>query len=377
MDIRKTIKEWMLPIAMLTGASIYLIYYIMPEPVHRAGPLLSGTVSILQPLLIFSMLFLTFCRIEPKDLKPHRWHWWLLLIQGGLFTALGLLAVWVMKAFPGAYHDKVVLIESAMLCLICPTATAAAVVTRKLGGDVAGITTYTVLINLVTAVLVPLIVPLLHPMDGMNFWTAFSMIVAKIFPLLILPCMAAWLIRYLAPKLHRKLLGYPDLAFYLWAIALTFAITVTTKSIVHSTMSIGLLLMMALISLVCCAFQFAMGRFIGSRYRPRRTVRPSDCGISDVRFAHPTTSLRLWSPRFRAAGGTVLDTHSQKTEQRGKEIRKVTAGQALGQKNTVFAIWMAYTFMTPETAIIGGFYSIWHNIYNSRQLRRSTPFKND
>ncbi len=334
----------MLPIAMLTGASIYLIYYIMPEPVHRAGPFLSGTVSILQPLLIFSMLFLTFCRIEPKDLKPHRWHWWLLLIQGGLFTALGMLAVWVMKAFPGAYHDKVVLIESAMLCLICPTATAAAVVTRKLGGDVAGITTYTVLINLVTAVLVPLIVPLIQPVEGMDFWTAFSMIVAKIFPLLILPCMAAWLIRYLAPKLHRKLLGYPDLAFYLWAIALTFAITVTTKSIVHSTMSIGLLLMMALISLVCCAFQFAMGRFIGSRYRPRRTA---------------------------------LDTYSQKTEQRGKEIRKVTAGQALGQKNTVFAIWMAYTFMTPETAIIGGFYSIWHNIYNSRQLRRSTPFKND
>ncbi len=344
MDIKKTIKEWMLPIAMLTGASIYLIYYIMPEPVHRAGPFLSGTVSILQPLLIFSMLFLTFCRIEPKDLKPHRWHWWLLLIQGGLFTALGMLAVWVMKAFPGAYHDKVVLIESAMLCLICPTATAAAVVTRKLGGDVAGITTYTVLINLVTAVLVPLIVPLIQPVEGMDFWTAFSMIVAKIFPLLILPCMAAWLIRYLAPKLHRKLLGYPDLAFYLWAIALTFAITVTTKSIVHSTMSIGLLLMMALISLVCCAFQFAMGRFIGSRYRPRRTA---------------------------------LDTYSQKTEQRGKEIRKVTAGQALGQKNTVFAIWMAYTFMTPETAIIGGFYSIWHNIYNSRQLRRSTPFKND
>ena len=39
---------------------------------------------------------------------------------------------------------------------------------------------------------------------------------------------------------------------------------------------------------------------------------------------------------------------------RGRQVRKVTAGQALGQKNTVFAIWMAYTFMTPETAIIGG-----------------------
>ena len=328
----------MLPIAMVTGASIYLIYYIMPEPVHKAGPFLSGAISVLQPLLIFSMLFLTFCRIEPKDLKPHRWHWWLLLVQGGLFTLLGLLAIWVLKAFPDTHNDSLVLIESAMLCLICPTATAAAVVTRQLGGDVAGITTYTVLINLVTAVLVPLIVPLLHPLPGMNFWTAFSMIVAKIFPLLILPCLAAWLVRYLAPKIHRKLLAFPDLAFYLWAIALTLAITVTTKSIVHSAMSLRLLLLMALVSLICCAFQFAMGRFVGSRYRPR-------------------------SER-RGVNGNLV-------EKRGKEVRKVTAGQALGQKNTVFAIWMGYTFMTPETAIIGGLYSIWHNLYNSHQLRRA------
>ena len=332
MDLKKTIKDWMLPIAMVTGASIYLLYRVMPESVHHAGPFLSGLVSTLQPLLILSMLFLTFCRIEPKDLKPHRWHWWLLLIQGGLFTVLGFLSLWVMKSAPGDYHDKVVLIESAMLCLICPTATAAAVVTRKLGGDVAGITTYTVLINLVTALLVPLIVPMMHPMQGMDFWTAFSIIVAKIFPLLIFPCLAAWLVRYLAPRVHQKLLAVPDLAFYLWAVALTLAITVTTKSIVQSTMSVGLLLFMALISLACCILQFAVGRFVGSRYKPRR----------------PDASLEV--------------------EARGKAVRTVTAGQSLGQKNTVFAIWMGYTFMTPETAIVGGLYSIWHNIYNSWQL---------
>lgn len=335
MDIKKTIREWMLPIAMVTGASSYIIYHLMPEPVHHAGPFLNGLVGLLQPLLIFSMLFLTFCRIEPKDLKPHRWHWWLLLIQGGLFTVLGLLAVWIMRSAPGGYHEKVVLIESAMLCLICPTATAAAVVTRKLGGDVAGITTYTVLINLVTAVLVPLIVPLIQPVEGVDFWTAFSMIVAKIFPLLILPCMAAWLVRYLAPEIHQRLLKYPDLAFYLWAVALTLAITVTTKSIVKSSMNVGLLLMMALISLICCVLQFALGRLIGSRYKPRRPDA------------------------------------SPEAEARGKAVRTVTAGQSLGQKNTVFAIWMGYTFMTPETAIIGGLYSIWHNMYNSWQLYRA------
>ena len=162
MRVKGFIKEWMLPIAMLTGASVYLLYHYMPEPVHRLGPFLQGTVGVVQPLLIFSMLFLTFCRIEPRELRPHRWHWWLLLIQGGLFVALALLAVAVMRWAPEAGvfanlladdgYGLVILIESAMLCLICPTATAAAVVTRKLGGDVAGITTYTIFINMLKAI---------------------------------------------------------------------------------------------------------------------------------------------------------------------------------------------------------------------------------
>ena len=280
------------------------------------------------------MLFLTFCNIEPRDLKPHRWHWWLLLIQGGLFVLFGLIAVLLLKYFPDGNQRWLVLLESAMLCVICPTATAAAVVTRKLGGDVPGITTYIVLINILTAVLVPLVVPLVHPVTDLGFYEVFSMISAKVFPLLITPCLCAWLVRYLFPRLHRRLLSYTDLAFYLWAVALTLAIAMTARSIVQSDMPLGMLLSIAIVSLVCCMFHFSAGRSIGSRYTPRR---------KDV---------------------------TQDVTERGRQIRKVTAGQSLGQKNTVFAIWMGYTFMTPETSIIGGLYSIWHNIYNSRQLRR-------
>ena len=235
MDIKKTIKDWMLPIAMMTGASIYLLYHVMPEPVHVVGPYLEAFVNFLQPALIFSMLFLTVCTIEPKDLKPHRWHWWLLLIQGGLFVMLTLLAAGLMRWAPEA-SNSVVLIESAMLCFICPTATAAAVVTRKLKGDVPGITTYIVLINILTAVLVPLMLPMIQNGGDADFWTSFKLIIAKVFPLLITPCLSAWLVRYMFPKLYRRLMRYPDLAFYIWAIALTFAIAVTTRSIVHSTM---------------------------------------------------------------------------------------------------------------------------------------------
>lgn len=333
MDIRRTIREWILPVAMVTGASLYLIYDALPEPVHKAGPYLEAVVGTLQPLLIFAMLFLTFCRIEPRDLKPHRWHWWLLLVQGGMFVVLGCLALVVIHFIPGA-HDSVALIESAMLCFMCPTATAASVVTRKLGGDVPGITTYIILVNLLTAVLVPLVVPLIQPMAGLNFWEDFCLILAKVLPLLMLPCLCAWLVRYLMPGLHKWFLRQEDLAFNLWVVALTLAIAVTTKAIVNSTLSVSFLLMMSFISLICCALQFAVGRHIGSSYRPRRPLSPE-------------------------------------AEARARDIRKVTAGQSLGQKNTVFAIWLGYTFMTPETAIVGGLYSIWHNLYNSWQLGRA------
>ena len=391
----------MLPIAMTTGASIYLIYHAIPC-LHRFGPFLSDVVGILQPLFIFSMLFLTFCRIEPRELKPHRWHWWLLLIQGGLFVLLGFAAWLLISAFPYKSHDVVVLLESAMLCLICPTATAAAVVTRKLGGDVAGITTYTILINLLAAFLVPLVVPLIQPMEGVGFWAAFSMISAKVFPLLIMPCLSAWLVRYLFPKVHKWLLGYPDLPFYIWALALAFAIAVTTKSIVRSSMGMDLILMMSLISLVCCIFQFAAGRFVGRCYRSRRDCR-SEPAMTSSRPALPDEGPAMTSsrpartddlsepamtssrpartddlsepamPTQRHARPDDLSEPAMPTQRHARPdraSREVTAGQSLGQKNTVFAIWMGYTFMTPETAIVGGLYSIWHNLYNSWQLYR-------
>lgn len=323
MTVMQRLREWMLPIAMASGASLYLVYHALPQ-LHCAGPFLEKAVGLVQPLLIFSMLFLTFCRIEPHELKPHRWHWWLLLVQGGLFSAIGAGIFFAGKFVPSGHEEWLVLAESAMLCLICPTATAAAVVTRRLGGDVAGITSYTILINILTALLVPLVVPLVCPVEGLSFAMSFSMIVAKVFPLLIMPCLCAWILRYLLPYMHAKLMAYADLPFYIWAVSLCLAIAVTTKSIVRSDMPVSLLLMIALVSLVCCVFQFSVGHFVGSRYGRRR----------------------------------------------GRQTRRITAGQSLGQKNTVFAIWMGYTFMTPETAIVGGLYSIWHNIYNSWQLAR-------
>jgi BASS family bile acid:Na+ symporter len=46
----------------------------------------------------------------------------------------------------------------------------------------------------------------------------------------------------------------------------------------------------------------------------------------------------------------------------------ISAGQALGQKNTVVGIWLTLTFLNPYAAIAPCAYVIWQNIINAWQL---------
>ena len=48
--------------------------------------------------------------------------------------------------------------------------------------------------------------------------------------------------------------------------------------------------------------------------------------------------------------------------------REMETGQALGQKNTAFAIWMAYAFLTPLSSVGPGCYILWQNIINSVEI---------
>lgn len=164
---------------MAMGVILYFVYVNIPFLVPTK-PFVAHAIDIVQPVLIFLMLFLTFCKINVHDLKLCAWHWRLLLIQGASFLLLGLLLV----IFPD--FSARILVEGAMICLICPTATAAAVVTRKLGGDAAHLTTYTILVNLLAAILVPLVLPLVHPHPELNFGSSFALILGKVFPLIAL-----------------------------------------------------------------------------------------------------------------------------------------------------------------------------------------------
>jgi BASS family bile acid:Na+ symporter len=312
MNIIQFIKNWTLPISMITGIVAYFVFVALPfgPEVHK---LAEDAISVVQPSLVAAMLFVSFCKVAPSDLKLRKWHVWLLCVQLALFL-LCVAAALCLKGHEGLE----LLAEGGMLCFVCPTATAAAVVTGKLGGSAGSIVTYTLIINLAISFIAPVFLPMVHPQPGLDFRDALFMVMGKVFPLLVCPLMVAWVVRYLLPYLHRAILKVPNLAFYLWAVALAIAITVTTKSIVHSTVSVWYQVGLAFVSLVACVLQFYLGKCIG-----------------------------------------------------GKQGEKICGGQAFGQKNTVFIIWLGYTFLTPVTAVVGGFYSVWHNCINSWQLYKA------
>lgn len=308
MKLLTFLKNWALIVAIIAGVASYFIYSGI-DALSPTKAFALDLIAFIQPLLIFAMLFLTFCKVDPHKLTLRKWHLWLLLLQTGLFAIIGVILI-IMP------HSSLrIILEGAMICLICPTATAGAVITKKLGGDINGITTYTILINLATALMIPAMVPLVHPNPEMTVLKSSLLILSKVFPLLLFPLLAALVVRRFMPKIHKKLGEYQEVSFYLWTVALALAAAVTTRSIVHSEAEWSTQLWLVVISLICCGLQFYLGRKIGENYND-----------------------------------------------------KVTAGQSFGQKNTVLAIWMGYTFFTPITSVAGGFYSIWHNVVNSYQL---------
>lgn len=305
------LRDWSLPIAMGGGVLMYLLYTNIPlfDGTHD---FVSSVLAVVQPGLIFAMLFVTFCKVRIKELKPSKWHLWLLAFQLLSFIAISLTIAFVPR-MPVTVR---VLLEAAMMCLLCPTATAAAVITARLGGNSASLISYTMQINIAVALVAPLFLAMSHPVEGMSLATSFILIMGKVFPLLLLPLLCAELLRKILPGAHKQLVTKGrNLPFYLWLVALSLAIAMTTRAIAHSDLSIWVMAGIALVSLVCCVLQFAFGRYVGRR------------------------------------NGEVI-----------------AGGQSLGQKNTVFAIWFACTFLTPVTAIAGGFYSLWHNLVNTWQL---------
>jgi BASS family bile acid:Na+ symporter len=289
------------------------------------------------PWLIFFMLFFTFCKVNPKDLRLHKWHWVVLFLQ----IALSLAAYAITYLLTGSRF----MAQGLMLCFVMPTATAAPIIAGKLGGSIQNLTTFTLLSNFATAIVVPVLFPLVNPLAEKAFWPAFTLIISHISPLLLGPFFGAWLLRISYQWRTKKEFVLPTsiavVPFYLWVcsiVVLTATVTETVIANFYDQLSNILILLVS--SFFACLLQFGLGKLIG--YHLPAPSKGRD--YQDV----------LINP---AAAPKTMEG-----------VSSITAGQAFGQKNTSLGVWMAQTYLHPLAALGAAAYIIWQNLFNSIQL---------
>lgn len=289
------LKPWMLPIAMVCG----LLFHDAMEP-----------LQFLAPYLIFAMLLITFCRIRPSEVRLTALTWGVVAVQ----ILGGIGAYFALAPFS---KDMA---EGVMICILCPTATAAPVITAMLGGSIATLVAISILSNFALAVVGPAFLAFVNEGTGleMSFVDAFLIILAKVGPMIIGPMVVAFLMLWVAPKAHKALCEHQSVSFYLWAVSLILVVgRAVTFALAEPADRVPEMIGLSLLAGVACVLQFVIGRRIGRRFGDR-----------------------------------------------------IAGAQGLGQKNTVLAVWMATTYLNPISSIAPAAYIAWQNTINSLQIYR-------
>ncbi len=307
------IKEWTLPVSIGTGSLLYLVFAFIPA-LDGAANFFAPILDAVLPLFMFLVLYVTFCKVDFRKLIPVGWHLWIAFSQV-LMVAVVIGAI----LFFHVTGESLILLEALLTCIICPCASAAAVVTQKLGGNLEEMTTYTFLSNFLCALLIPVCFPLIESGAGITFWDAFIAILYKVCLVLVVPMLLAYITKHWHAlcRFYQWVISVNNLSFYLWGCSLLIVSGTTVKNIVHAEVAASFLLLIAILALVLCLIQFAIGRYIGHFFRST-----------------------------------------------------INAGQALGQKNTAFAIWIAHTYLNPLSTVGPGCYILWQNIINSVEIWR-------
>ena len=201
--------------------------------------------------------------------------------------------------------------QGGMICSLAPMAMGAVVIAGMLGANIATMAAHSLVCNLLIAFIAP---PLLS-LWGNGTCTVME-ILARVTPLLIAPFVMSQLCRWATPKAAKWIADHSLLSFYIWLLSLVVIVGKTTRFIIQNgTEHITEEILMATVALIVCLVQFGVGRWLGRRY--------------------------------------------------GDES---AGGQALGQKNTVLAIWLAQSFLNPLACIAPTAYIVWQNIVNSYQI---------
>ena len=210
-----------------------------------------------------------------------------------------------------------------MMCVLCPVASSVTVVAAMLGANPVRTTTYTIVGNLLVAMVAPVYISIIGGDRAMSPGSYFLLIFSKVAVVIALPFFVVLLLQRFLPAVSCRISGYKQWSFYLWAFALFVTIGQTADYVAGGwDGGYGNMVWLGGGALAVCIAQFAIGRIIGRRY-----------------------------------GDTVA------------------GGQILAQKNSAMGIWIINSFLNPVASVAMAFYSIWQNVFNSWQIYRMTKDK--
>lgn len=309
MSAATLIKQNSLFISMAFGALVYEMFAHISF-LQSTGKILGPYLADWLPIGLFLLLYAIFCKIKIAEMKPRVWHFVIQLVR----TSLAAFMVLLIFLFGENTNVKLVL-EGMFICFICPTAAAVVVVTEKLGGSIGSLTTFTIIANIVTMVIIPFFFPMVERGADITFLSAMLMVLRNVTLVLVAPLFLALLSRQVIPNLVNRLNKHKDLGFYIWCFNLSIVTGITLHNIEQSSITGWVLWLLLMAPLGVCLLQFGLGKLIG----------------------------RHWND-------------------------SISAGQALGQKNTVVGIWLTLTFLNPLAAISPGAYVLWQNLVNGWQI---------
>ena len=263
-----------------------------------------GRFNFLIRYLLMIMLFMVFLRLKLQDMRIKRSHFLILLVN----LLIGISAyylVWLLTA------DRN-LAQGAFFVGITPTATAVAVVMGFLRGNVGYVITSFVVTNVGISLFLP---GLLSWVCGQASWEFILHVAETLIWVMIVPYIAARVVRRIHSASEKWPQKFATATFGLWSVCL-FVIAAAAADFLRQNpdLSRWIILEIALIALLICAVNFAVGYFLGE-----------------------------------------------------KGLRR-EASQSLGQKNTTLTIYLALLYAGPLAAMGVISYVLWHNSYNAVQL---------
>ena len=287
------IRPYVLPIAIVLG----LLFHTW-----------CGLIKVIVPYLVFSILLLNFAAVDVKKLRFSKMDVWLMMYQ--IVVSIGMYYLLT------TLNVNEIVAQGVLVGVICPVAASVVVISCMLGANRETVTSYTIIGNLMVAVMAPIYFSFIGTNQEMTFMTSFLMIFKKIGTVIALPFFVALIGQNFMPKVNDFFCRIKGLSFYLWAMALTITLGQTIDFMfLEGKENMSAIIWLGIASVVFCAIQFGLGKFIGYKY-------------GDI----------------------------------------IAGGQLLGQKNSAMGIWMANTYLNPLASIFPAMYSIWQNLFNSIQL---------